>query len=427
MSITDPDIKRAIRTVETSITMNDGAAGRGSGSLLLVVRRRADGQATAQWFARTFRDGKPVKKTIGRYPEMSLAMARQYMAAEVSPALQAGKALRIAYQGERPTVERMFQGYVASMKAKGRDSAAEVERMLLTAKSGAAADVLGRNRLAAEIEPADVADYVARFIRRGFPGAADKARSYVQSAFNWAIKSAHDPKVESRRDWGVKINPAAAVPRDAEAIKTVDRNLSASEFRRLWLAATADGENFTLESAGCIRVMLATGQRVQETLRMDGAEIDLVEGTWNMPQAKTKMKLRPHSIPLPRQVLPILAELKAVHGDGPLFPSRAGAKGERIAANSIRHVVDRFLASEAGAGIAKLTPRDLRRTWKSRTGELAMDPYICDMIQQHDQGGTSKKRYNRAEYLPKMREAMKTWEAWLDAVLGEQLQGELAA
>lgn len=425
--ISDAAIKSALKTVTSELTLNDKSMGRGSGSLLLVVRRLTDGSASAQWFAKSKRDGKRTKKAIGRYPEMSLAMARQYMAAEVSPALQAGKALRVAYQGERPTVGRLLQGYADSMKAKGQASAAEAERMLLTAKTDAAADVLGRNRLASEVEPADVADYVARFIQRGFPGAADKARSYVQSAFNWGIKSTHDPKVESRRDWGVKVNPASAVPRDAEATKTVDRNLSAAEFRRVWMAATATGKNFSLESAAAIRVMLATGQRVQETLRMDGCEIDLEEATWNMPQAKTKMKLRPHSIPLPRQLLPILADLKAVHGDGPLFPSRTGAKAPRISAHSIRQVVERFLDDAAGKGIPKFTPRDIRRTWKSRTGELAMDPYICDMIQQHDQGGTSKKRYNRAEYLPKMREAMKTWEAWLDALLGDQLKADREA
>lgn len=426
MSITDAQIKAAIKTVTNELTLNDGSAGRGAGTLLLVVRRLSDGTTSAQWFAQVKRAGKRTKKAIGRYPEMTLAMARQHMAAEISPALQAGKALRVGNQGERPTIERMFMAYVDSMKAKGRESAGEVERMLLTANLDPAADVLGRNRLAAEVEASDVADYVARFIRRGVPGAADKARSYVSSAFNWAIKSANDPKVESRRNWGVKHNPAADVPRDPDAMKTIDRNLSAKEIRRLWFAATPSGDNFTLETAAVIRVMLATGQRVQETLRMDGAEIDLADASWNMPQHKTKMKLRPHSIPIPHHVLPVLAELKAVHGDGPLFPARAGAKGERISPNSIRHVVDRFLASEAGTGIAKFTPRDLRRTWKSRTSELDMDDAICDMIQQHAQTGTAKKHYNRADYLPKMRREIAKWEVWLDALL-EPDQSDAAA
>lgn len=422
MSITDPDIKRAMRTVETSVTLNDGAAGRGAGSLLLVVRRRADGGVTAQWFARTFRNGKPVKKSIGRYPDMTLAQARQFMAAEVSPSLQAGKALRVAYQGERPTVQAMFQGYVESMKSAGKASADEVERMLLTTKTDCAADVLGRNRLACEVEPADVADLVARFYRRGHKGAADKMRSYVSSAFNWARKNANDYKNPNRRDWGIKGNPAEDVPRDPEAVGTRERNLSAEEIRQLWNGAVAASEGFSLETAGCIRLLIGCGQRVEETLRVDGAEIDLATATWNMPRHKTKMKMRPHSIPLPRQVLPVLAELIAVHGDGPLFPSRTGAKAERITPRSVRQAVNRWLASD-GVTLATFQPRDLRRTWKSRTGEIGISKEMRDLIQQHAKDDTGSVHYDRADYMPQMREAMAKWEAWLDKVLELQRAG----
>ena len=426
--ISDAAIKAALKTVTSELTLNDKSMGRGAGSLLLVVRRLSDGSTSAQWFAKVKRGGQRTKKAIGRYPEMSLAMARQYMAAEVSPALQSGKALRVAYQGERPTVEAMFRGYVDSMKAAGKASAAEVERMLLTSQTDCAADVLGRNRLAAEVEPADVADLVGRFFRRGFPGAADKMRSYVSSAFNWARKNANDYRNPSRRDWGVKSNPAEAVPRDQEATSTVDRNLAADELRRVWNGATKDSEGYSLETAGVVRIMLGCGQRVEETLRIDGAEIDLVNATWNMPRHKTKMKLRPHSVPLPRQVLPVLAELIAVHGDGPLFPSRSDAKRERITPRSVRQALNRWLASEAAEGLEPFTPRDLRRTWKSRAGDGArISKEDRDLIQQHAKGDTGSVHYDRADYLEHMREAMAKWEAWLDGVLGEQLQGAEAA
>ena len=413
--LTDAQIKAAIKSVATELTLNDKSAGRGAGSLLLVVRRLADGTVSAQWFAKVKRQGQRTKKSLGRYPNVSLAMARQQMASDISSALQAGKALRVAYHGERPTVERMFQAYVADMKDNGKASAAEVERMLLLAKYNAA-DALGRNRLAAEVEEADVVGYVAWFYKRGHRGAADKARSYVSSAYGWAKKAANDYTAEHRQDWGIRTNPAADVRKDHGAVGTRERNLSSAELRELWHAARMDGQCFSLESAACVRLLIACGQRVQETLRIDGAEIDLDGATWNMPAHKTKGRKRPHSIPLPRQVLPILRELIAVHGDGPLFPARTGSKGGLIDHRSIKQALDRWLALE-GTTVATFQTRDLRRTWKSRTGELDMDPFICDLIQQHAQGGTSKKRYNRADYLPKMRREMAKWEAWMDDVL----------
>lgn len=426
MSITDAQIKAAIKSVATELTLTDRSNGRGGGSLKLVVRRLADGNTSALWFAQVKRNGQRMKKALGRYPDVTLAMARQLMATEISPALQAGKTLRVAYQGDKPTVERMFQGYVASMKDKGRASATEVERMLLLADYNAA-DALGRTRLASEIEPDDVVAYVSRFYRRGHRGAADKARSYVASAFTWAKKSANDYTTEHRQDWGVKINPAADVPKDSGAITTRERNLSAAELRELWRGATPDGEGFSLESAACVRLLIACGQRVQETLRIEAHEIDLDAALWNMPAHKTKGRKRPHSIPLPRQVLPILRDLVAVHREGPLFPARTGAKSELIDHRSIKQAIDRWLASE-GVTVAKFQTRDLRRTWKSRTHDAGIDRFTRDLIQQHAKTDTGSKNYDRADYLPQMREAMAKWEAWLDAnVCADQLQQAEAA
>lgn len=423
---TDAAIKAAIKNVSSEVTLTDKSQGRGGGSLMLVVRRLADGNVSAQWFAQVKRDGKRSKKAIGRYPDLSLALARQMMTGEISPSLMAGKQLRVAASGEKPTLERMFQGYVDSMKEKGRASATEVERMLLLAEYNAA-DAMGRTRLAADIDDADVVAYVTKFYQRGHRGAADKARSYVASAFSWAKKSANDYTSENRRDWGIKANPAADVQKDAGAIKTRDRNLSAEELKALWNAASADNECFGVETAACIRLLIGCGQRVQETLRVDGSEIDLVGATWNMPAHKTKGGKRPHSIPLPKQVLPVLRELIELHGDGPLFPSRAGSKSALIHHSSIKQVIDRWLALE-GVTVPAFQTRDLRRSWTSRAGETEMDTSIRDLIQQHAQTGTASKHYDRAQYLPKMRKAMDIWEAWLaDALAEKELLADVAA
>lgn len=422
---TDAAIKAAIKNVSSEVTLTDKSQGRGGGSLLLVVRRLADGNVSAQWFAQVKRDGKRRKKAIGRYPDLSLALARQMMTAEISPSLMAGKQLRVAASGEKPTLERMFQGYVASMKEKGRASAAEVERMLLLAEYNAA-DAMGRTRLAADIDDADVVAYVTKFYQRGHRGAADKARSYVASAFSWAKKSANDYTNENRRDWGVKINPAADVQKDSGAIKTRDRNLSAEELKALWDAARGDNEGFGIETAACIRLIIGCGQRVQETLRIDGAEIDLAGAVWNMPAHKTKGRKRPHSIPLPRQVLPVLRELIDLHGEGPLFPARTGSKSALIHHSSIKQVIDRWLAKD-GVTVPAFQTRDLRRSWTSRAGETGMDQFIRDLIQQHAQTGTAAKHYDRAQYLPKMRKAMDIWETWLDEMLAEKEPEAVAA
>lgn len=406
--LTDKTIKAAIAAVQTEVTLNDGATnGRGAGTLLLVVRRLASGQVSAQWFAQWKRDGKRQKKQLGRYPETPLALARQMMATKLAPQIRSGKTPKVASDGPA-TIARMFQGYADSMKAKGRASAGEVERALLKAQHNAA-DALGRNRLAADITADDVVEFVAKFYSRGHRGAADKARSYIASAFTWAIQSTNDYTNKNRQDWGLKRNPAADLPKDAGAIGTRDRNLSAGEIRALWYAT-----GFSVETMACVRLLISCGQRVQETLRIEGSEVDLLEMVWRMPAHKTKGGIRPHTIPLPKQALQPLADLIALHGMGPLFPSRAGSKAALIQHQSINQAIGRWVAA---SGAAAFQTRDIRRTWKSRTHDAGIDRFTRDLIQQHAKHDTGSKNYDRADYLPQMREAMAKWSVWLENVL----------
>lgn len=410
--LTDTEIKRAIRAATKETTLNDGAHGRGSGSLRLRIRPGASG-TTATWVAWWKQGGKRATKPLGRYPDLSLSAARAIFLSEVAPVVRAGKNPRVKTVVEgKPTIGRMFEAYVASMKAKGRVSANEVERSLLKAEHNAA-DALGRHRLCADIDASDVVDFVSGFFRRGSRGQADKARSYVSSAFNWAMKAAHDYTVENRQDWGIKINPAAAIPRDQGAIGKRDRNLSEDEIRLLWNSASPGMNGFTLETAAAIRTLIGTGQRVQEVLRIDGSEIDLKSKTWTMPAEKTKGRKNPHTVPLPKQVVEILGALIEQRKDGPLFP---GAVDGRMDHRSIMQAIDRWLELEE-VTVPDFQTRDLRRTWKSRAGEAGIDRFMRDLIQQHAQTDTGSKHYDRMDYLPKMREAMKLWETYLSNVI----------
>lgn len=410
--LNDTEIRRAIREATTEKTLNDHTQGRGTGSLRLRIRPNDTGK-TATWLVFWKQGSERATHALGRYPDMPAAEARRVYREDIAPKLLAGKDPRVVVTPATvPTVERLFQGYVDRMRALGRASADEVERQLLKAKDNAA-DALGRRRMAGEIEPGDVVDYLAKIHRRGHAGAADKARSYIQSAFNWALSAANDYTVTHRQDWGVKSNPVAVVARDNEATGKRERNLSAAELRVLWHAAAPGQNGFSLETAGCIRLLIGTGQRVQEALRLDGAELDLDAAVWNMPRHKTKLKVRDHKVPLPRQVLPVLRDLVAAHGVGPLFPGRGR---ERMDHRSVMQAIDRWRALD-GVTAAHFQTRDIRRTWKSRAGEIGISKEMRDLIQQHAKNDTGSVHYDWADYLPQMRDAMGKWADWLEQVV----------
>lgn len=357
-------------------------------------------------------DGVQRKITLGRCSDMAPEKARELARKEFTkvaegqdPAAERAPAAK----DQAVTVRGMFEAYVAHMRSKGRVSADEVERALLTAKASAV-DALGADKHPANVQPADIVKYLARFYQAGHRGAADKHRGYIASAYTWAAKSANDYTAEHRQDWGFTANPASLVPKDTGANGTRDRNLSALELQAVWAATAPDAPGFSPEIAVCIRTLVCCGQRVQETLRIDGSEINLQTKEWRMPADKTKGRKFPHTIPLPDAAMPGLELLIEIHGDGPIFPARAAQGDERMCHRSVMQAIERLCDRE---GLQAFQSRDIRRTWKSRAHEAGVDRFTRDLIQQHAKNDTGSKSYDRAEYGPQMREAMAKWNTWL--------------
>lgn len=353
-------------------------------------------------------------RTADATPDKARALARDVfmeVAAGGDPA-----AARARTKAESTvTLEEMFKARVAYMRSKNIAMTGEVERVLLHAKHNAA-DAMGRDRAPGEITPDDIIKFVSKHFKEGNRGAADKARSYLSSTFSWAIKSANDYTVVERKDWGVKTNPAADVAKDQGATGVRDRNLSAEEVKIVWEAC--QGENTFVEGiAVCLRLIIACGQRVQETLRVEGCEIDLDNRLWTMPKEKTKLKKYDHLIPLPDIIIPDLTRLKAKYGDSWLFPpERSDSKSAILGSVSVAHAVRRVF-DDGIMEIEAFQTRDLRRTWKSRAHDAGVDRFTRDLIQQHAKSDTGSKNYDRANYLPQKREAMDKWSIWLGTLL----------
>lgn len=397
--LTERQIQAAMRAVTSETVLNDGAAGRGSGSLRLRIRAGAKGP-NATWQAVWWNAGKQTSKALGRYPDLSLADARRKYETEVRDVLTSGRDPNaVVAMAESPTIEKLFQAYIQYLRDKETATTHTSEHLLMTGKYNAA-DLLGRNTIASTIEPADIANVLAKGVKRGARRTTDMQRTAMMAAFNWAMKSTHDYTQENRMDWGLKYNPVAAVPRDQAANRTLDRNLSAEEMKHVW-------DNAPEQSGDVMRLVMCTGQRVIEVMRIAGADVDLKARLWTMPARKTKGRKHTHMVPLTSQAVEILTTLIDLYGDGYLFPARAGAKGDIIGIPSVSRGASRM------AGIKPFTPRDLRRTWKSRAGDAGIDRFTRDLIQQHAQTDTGSKHYDRFDYLPQMREAMTKWEAWL--------------
>lgn len=391
------------------------------------VRIQSSGRKTYIVRYRRKSDGKQRKMNLCRVsdatPDKARSLARDVFLAVAAGGDPAGERAREKEVKNDITLEEMFKARVAYMRSKGIAMTGEVERVLLKAKHNAA-DVIGRDRAPSTVTPDDIIKFVSKHYLDGNRGAADKARSYLRATFEWAITSANDYTVKERKDWGVTTNPAAAVAKDTGAATIRDRNLSAEEIRMVW-HGTRDGNfGFSEGTEILLRLIIACGQRVQETLRIEGREIDLEAKLWMMPKEKTKGRLYPHDIPLPDVIIPDLKRLKDKYGDGYLFPARSDSTEEILGAISVSHAVRRAFGGDGFHqvifGMEPFTPRDLRRTWKSRAKDAGIDRFTRDLIQQHAKNDTGSKHYDRADYMPEKRAAMDKWSAWLENVLNSE-------
>ena len=419
--ISESQIRAAIRRVtakEKPVAMlrDDGA--RGAGRLVFRARRSGDNVVT-EFYARYTLHGERAMAKIGSYdPEgraggLTLADARKRFREEFAAAISAGTEPTsvVARRADRETggtVKELFQAYVDHLKASGRRSARAAECVLLTGKHNAA-DALGAERQAGSIEDDDVIAYLASIHRRGVISMAHATRQYIGAAYNFAIKGSRDYTTNiAGRNWRIKSNPIASIPMDKRAVRPGTRFLDPSEFRTLWLWLEARDERSGLAPA--LRLIMATGQRVEEILRLDVSSFD--RGAETASWTRTKNGL-PHSIPLPRQAIDILAGLP-VNKHGLFFPHQRDPSKPKVP-QGMKELIARFL--EDHPEVPKFTAKDMRRTFKTLGASAGIAKDDLDRLQNHSRRDVSSVHYNKWSYMPEKRAAMSKWAAHLDLIL----------
>jgi integrase len=401
--ITEKQVKAAIReasAVRSSIELKDPGE-RGAGRFTLIIRPMKS-RIAAEWYSIWYRDGRRTKAKLGSYPTMTVAEAREKFRTEYA---RAGVGRN--RQASTGTVEALFQAYVDSLRRDGKRSADIAEYILLSPKSGAA-KAIGANRLAADIMPGDITPHLAAIHDRGAGAHANAALAYIAAAFNFGLKAEHDFTNQGASvTWGLKFNPAAAI-RPAGGRRAGDRFLSPKEFRTVWLWLESYQGRSMLAAA--LLLKLATGQRSEEILRINDARYDRATAIVSWETTKTGV---PHSIPLPRQAVPILNRLPA-NSCGLFFPNRSNPA---LPANyhGLHNVIGKFLSEHPN--FEHFTARDLRRTFKTLAGDAGISKDMRDRLQNHAEAGVSAKHYDRYDYLDEKREAMARWSAYLDLVI----------
>jgi integrase len=346
--------------------------------LVTGLRLRVGTSGRKAWIVRTRAGGKPINKTLGSYPIMTLGTARD----------EARKLLLEIQTSGAPRTNRTFGELVAHWienVAKPRNRSWHDQQRRLDIH------VLPhwRNRNLDTIRRGDVRDLIDRIDGDIVP---NRVLTLVRTIFRYAMS----------RDW-LDASPAEAIERPKEEAPR-DRFLDMDEVKRVYTAADLLGYPF----GGFIKALFLTGQRRTEVAGMRWDDIDLEEGRWTLAGADNK-SARMHLVPLSPAMVAVL--------------SAAPRLGEYVWTNDGRsHVsgyakaktrLDGFLEAQ-GRALDPWRLHDVRRTVATHMVRLGVTETIVGRVLNHAPQGVTARTYALHSYEPEKRSALTRWAAEIE-------------
>jgi integrase len=158
-----------------------------------------------------------------------------------------------------------------------------------------------------------------------------------------------------------------------------------------------------------LQLLAQTFVRTNELIGAEWAEFDLDEALWSIPAGRMKMKTE-HLVPLSKQSLAILSELRVIAGESRyVFPGRNSNKP--ISNNTMLFALYRlgYKGKMTGHGF-----RAVASTILHETGHFKPD--VIERQLAHCERNEVRGAYNRAEYLPERKRMMQNWGDYLDSI-----------
>ena len=356
-----------------------------------------------KWWRFKYRfGGKEKLMSLGTYPEISLVEARG----------KRDEARKKVAKGIDPMQARKEQK-AEKLKTKSTFElvAREWHKKFKPTWSGKYADeIIGRleynvfpwigNIPINEIKAPELLMVLRRIESRGALETAHRVRTICGQVFRYAVATGR-----AERDTAADLKGAIPPTKPKHRAAITDPK----ELGGLLRAIDGYKGSFVMRYALKLAALLFV--RPGELRRMEWDEVDLDAMEWNIPPKKMKTK-NPHLVPLARQSVEILKELKPLTGSGRyVFPSPRTQK-RPMSDNGVLSALRRM-------GIEKdeMTGHGFRaaaRTLLDEVLQVRVD-YIEHQL-AHQVKDPNGRAYNRTAFLPERRKMMQTWADYLDGL-----------
>jgi integrase len=382
---------------------NPGIYGDGGGLYLLVGSKRPGHGGTCSWVFRYMRHGKAHSMGLGRYPDRSLAEARERaMAARrllidgIDPIEQRGA---ISAQAELEaakavTFKDSAEGYIAAHQAGWRNAKHAYQWRATLATY--AFPLIGALPVAAI--DTGLMMKVLEPIWTAKPETATRLRGRVEAILDWARVRGYRAGENPARWRGHLEN---LLPSKGKVQKV--KHHAALPFDSLpgFMAALRQQQGI---AAHALEFAILTAARTGEVIGATWAEINLVEKMWIVPGERMKAG-REHRVPLSARAVLVLQDMAALRENREptefVFP---GAKRSKPLSNMA------MLALLRRMGHRDLTAHGFRSTFRDWGAERTNFPSeVAEMALAHAVGDKVEAAYRRGDLFEKRRALMDQW------------------
>lgn len=158
-----------------------------------------------------------------------------------------------------------------------------------------------------------------------------------------------------------------------------------------------------------VNILMLTFVRTVELRKAVWSEIDFEAAIWRIPPERMKMR-EPHSVPLSRQVLSLLQELKQITGHQKwLFPN-IRQNQDCMSGTTINRVLENIGFKDV------FSAHGFRVTASSALNGMGYKPDVIERQLAHRDANRIRAIYNRAEYYPERVALLQDWADYIDGV-----------
>lgn len=354
-----------------------------------------------KWWRLKYRfGGKEKRLSLGVYPDVSLAKARE----------RREGARAVLADGIDPSEQRRQQqdkdAGVDSFETVAREWFAKQEPNWRKSHSSKIIRRLERDlfpwlgkRPVGAITPPELLKVLRRIEARGALETAHRALQNSGQVFRYAVatgQAERDPAADLRgalAPWKPKHYPSITDPDQVGA-----------------LLRAIDGYTGSFIVRCALQLAPLVFVRPGELRQAEWSEFDLAGATWTIPKEKMKGGLS-HIVPLSKQSLSILDEIQPLTGESRyVFPGRSGKSP--ISDNTVNKALRKL-----GYGRDQFTGHGFRAMARTLLDEvLQVRPELIEHQLAHSVRDPLGRAYNRTKHLPQRRKMMQQWADYLDSL-----------